>query len=445
MTRSLFLLLAASLALSVGFAVATPFGAAPDESAHLEYVRVLAEEHRLPRLDLTRPRDSAAGDISYEAHQPPLYYLAATPFYTIGEAVAGLPGARWAARFWSMLLGLLGVALIWKLARVVAPNDPALAWAAAGFAALLPMRLSIVSSVSNDALAEVTATACLLAMVLPLGRSATVRDGVTLGVLLGVAMLSKSSAITLLPAALIALAFWMRAEAQPAQTRAFLVQFGLVFGLALLICGPWLFRNHVLYGDPLGRQAFTWYFQDTPRWEDFKARLSFMQYMGTLVLPVTFDSFWGAFGHLSPKEWFLFMGALKPGYPPPSWLYPILGGVSLVSLAGLARVCLAARPLPQRALQVGMLFGLYWLLVVAAFLNFNSEFFQAQGRYLFPALGPITISMTGGWLAWASPSWRNRAAWIVVALMMILAVYALVGVVEPGFRRLAMAGGGPCA
>ena len=90
MTRSLCLLLAASLALSVGFAVATPFGAAPDESAHLEYVRVLAEEHRLPRLDLPRPRDPAAGDISYDAHHPPLYSLAATPFYPMRGSVAGV-------------------------------------------------------------------------------------------------------------------------------------------------------------------------------------------------------------------------------------------------------------------------------------------------------------------------------------------------------------------
>jgi len=438
MTRVWFLLMAGSLALALGFARATPFGGAPDEAAHFRYVAALAHGEGLPRLDLSRPRASAATDVSYEAHQPPLYYALAAPFYLAGEAIAGRDGARAAVRFCSMLLGLLGLALIWALARSVAPEDPALAIAATGIAALLPMRLAVVSSVSNDALAEAVATACLIAMLRPLDRAPAWRDAALLGLLLGIALLTKSSSLMLLPAALAALTCQARREGG-FQAGAFVRQCAIVFGIALAMAAPWLWRNVAVYGDPLGRAAFTWYFQDTPRYEThFSFRFGFLAYLLRFVLPVTFASFWGAFGYLSPDEWFLFMGALRKAYPPPSWLYPLLALATLAALAGLGRRWLAVRhDFSQRATAVGVVLGLHAALVTAALLSFNTEFFQAQGRYLFPALATITIGLATGWMAWTPVESRTRAAWLIVGGMAALAIYALVGVVAPGFERLA--------
>jgi hypothetical protein len=66
--------------------------------------------------------------------------------------------------------------------------------------------------------------------------------------------------------------------------------------------------------------------------------------------------------------------------------------------------------------------------------NFTSIYFQAQGRYLFPAIGLWSISLAGGWLEWG----RRRkilVSWGIVGAVFILALYALFGVVFPGFQR----------
>jgi hypothetical protein len=68
---------------------------------------------------------------------------------------------------------------------------------------------------------------------------------------------------------------------------------------------------------------------------------------------------------------------------------------------------------------------------VAAFLRFNTEFFQAQGRYLFPAMAPIALGFAGGWLAWWPERRRSVGAALLIGGMLALALYALVGTLMP--------------
>ena len=72
-------------------------------------------------------------------------------------------------------------------------------------------------------------------------------------------------------------------------------------------------------------------------------------------------------------------------------------------------------------------------LVLAAFLRFNTEFFQAQGRYLFPAMGPIALGFSGGWLAWWPPRRRGIAAALLLIGMLALSLFALRGTLVPAF------------
>ena len=69
----------------------------------------------------------------------------------------------------------------------------------------------------------------------------------------------------------------------------------------------------------------------------------------------------------------------------------------------------------------------------AAFLNFNATYFQAQARYLFPSLGLLSLGLAGGWLEWS----RRRewlATGVISAGMLVLATYALFGVLVPAFH-----------
>ena len=78
----------------------TPIWQAPDEPAHYNYIRALGEGRGLPvmapgdydqayleRLTAERfPPDLSIAPLEYEDHQPPLYYLLATPVYCSSRA-----------------------------------------------------------------------------------------------------------------------------------------------------------------------------------------------------------------------------------------------------------------------------------------------------------------------------------------------------------------------
>ena len=103
-------------------------------------------------------------------------------------------------------------------------------------------------------------------------------------------------------------------------------------------------------------------------------------------------------------------------------------------LIGLVRAYMRARAgLTREARITGLLLGTYTLLVFASFLRFNMEYFQAQGRYLFPALAPIALAFATGWLRWFPERRERWGVLMLTAPMLALATYGLFGVVIPRF------------
>jgi hypothetical protein len=159
-----------------------------------------------------------------------------------------------------------------------------------------------------------------------------------------------------------------------------------------------------------------------------------------VVLPVTFASFWGGFGG-SLMEPGLFLGSLPVAYfplaasPNPAWVYPVLLLATLVGVIGGVHALLRGLPgTPPAARTLGWAMEGHLLLVVAAFVAFNLVFFQAQGRYLFPALAVIALRLCTGWLHLAPASARRGTAIGIAVAMLALAVYALLFVAIPGFQ-----------
>ena len=177
------------LILASLYAAYTPAWQAPDEPAHYNYVRYLAEEHRFPVL---KPGDYPAAyleeiktahfppemsiePIRYEFHQPPLYYLLAVPVYGLSG------GALLPLRLLSVAMGALLLLVVHRIVGALAPNRPGLALGATAFVAFLPMHLAMTASVNNDTLAELLLALLLLFSIrylkgpspLPRGRGPT--------------------------------------------------------------------------------------------------------------------------------------------------------------------------------------------------------------------------------------------------------------------------------
>ncbi|MDP7260330.1 MAG: hypothetical protein QF376_05565, partial [Anaerolineales bacterium] len=116
------------------YAVNTPAWQAPDEPAHYNYIRGLAETGRLPVLQrgdydqaylsqLTArgfPAGMAVDALRYEGHQPPLYYLLATPLFM------ATGGSLLALRLFSLALGGAALFFAGLCVQALFPRHPAL-------------------------------------------------------------------------------------------------------------------------------------------------------------------------------------------------------------------------------------------------------------------------------------------------------------------------------
>lgn len=223
-------------------------GIGPDEKEHFLYALSLARRGELPAPDPAR-RISPAQYVSYQAQHPPLFYALAALVY---RATAGLgPSVVWyVLRALCALCGGLAIVLAARAARVAFPDRPLVALATAPFAAFLPMFGHITGNLSNEPLAMALGAWAWL-QIARIARSESppgAREGAWLGATLGLAALTRLTALLWLPAALVVLVFAGRRGARPA-VLAFLVCFA-----ALL--APWMARNQIAYGAPVVRTFY---------------------------------------------------------------------------------------------------------------------------------------------------------------------------------------------
>ena len=221
MTRRivLALILVAYFILGILFATNTPSWQAPDEPAHYNYIAYVAENGSFPVLhpgdyphgyleqikNAEFPPDMPITSIRYESHQPPLYYLLAAPIYSLTG------GNLTALRLLSVLLGAGIVLFAYGVGRRAVPGDPRIGLGAAAFVAFLPQHLATVSQVGNDVLAELLLAAVLFVCVGLLIEPASsqeskparsLRSYLLLGILLGLILITKTTAYIAVPLAL---------------------------------------------------------------------------------------------------------------------------------------------------------------------------------------------------------------------------------------------------
>ncbi len=412
------------------YAIYTPAWQLPDEPAHYNYIRQVAEAGCCPLIEtgdwsseylaqLTGGRfaPELLGElesIQYEDHHPPLYYLLASLVYrlTNGDLIS--------LRFFSVALGAGLVLLSYLISRRALPAQPQVALGVMALVAFLPQHMHMLSAVNNDALAELLVGLVLLWLLRYLdGDDVPIWQ---LGLLVGLALLTK---LTIYFLALLApLAIWLKwrnsGEAPGSLLRALAV-YVLIAGF---IGSVWWLRNISVYGFPdfLGLAAHDRVVADQPRTADYISEHGGGLYLAQM-LGTTFKSFWGQFGWM----------ALPLDQVLGGWVYR---GFGLLMLAGLSGALLASRR--------GEIAAASWVLLLVtvsiALLQFgyyNIEFQQWQGRYLFPALIPIALVLVYGadaWRArllsrWAATRWLTPLA---LSSLFVLDLYLLARVIVPG-------------
>lgn len=395
----------------------------PDESAHIGYIQAIAMGHRLPVKD--DPQFP-----TYQWHQPPFYYAVAAPVYHLGLH---------ALRAVSLLFALVSLYAIWSAARLLFPKRP-LIWAlSTGFGALLPMRQAVMASVGNDAATECFFSLTLYCLLLMIIRGVNRNRIVALTVLLSLGLLTKATCLLLLPVALVAV--FLATGKQPLRQRVGWTVVPVI--AALVVASPWYVRNARLYGEALPMRTFHQEFAGTSRAADWigKQPLQVDAWTGDLrpgpimtgpayawlVANWTARTFYAAYTPRSKQS----IGA--PVFLPPT-AYLLFGIVTGLGFIGAVWRLFEVRQWQGVVLATVITLGLALVLVLASFAAFASTYFQAQGRYLYPALLPLSLMWAAGIERITPSRYRSTAAIVLFVLFVAVAAAFCFLYVLPAYR-----------
>ena len=471
--RLLALLLLAFVGLGLTYFWATPCFESPDEWSHLSVIHYWTGHQKLPPRVLASRDELAERDTTwyFEYHDPPLYYapplyhalaaaltsflgmdmddlphlLTPSPSWEKGwspksnsdprnkniyahraeETLAQSNTVRAAALLRVVSLGL-AAATVWctyTMARLLWPGAgdhkarPYVALGAAAFVAFNPQFLALSIGVTNDNLLNALFALSFVCMLHFLRDGADWPRWAALGGLVGLGLLTKQTALLLLPLALLT-AIW-QPKTSGVGHRTLDIRHLTFLTVALGMGGWWYARNWILYRDPLGLETH------------FASQLS-LTHFGLDEIVAIMRSSWAAFG------WAPLL------VKPPA--YTVAGLVMLAALAGLA---VAVRPggslwraplATRRGLALLLLaFGLN----AASFARWAIATGVLSGRLMFatlPAVGVLTAWGLSQWKRWKAGRWALSAA---AALAFLFAAIVPFHYLRPAYESPRLPAGMP--
>ena len=416
--------MAAAFVTLVAWSVLVPAWESPDEPQHWQYANFVHDHGQLP------PYTSEF----IEGNEPPVYYFlmspfavdAAVPAQSLGTAL-GPDGRRHynnlprlyptsphdlrdfaglhLARIATCLVSLVTVWCTFLAGRALTGRrDTGLL--ACGLVAFLPEFSGRASAFSADAMVAAVASVATWLTIRMWRDGFSARSGAVIGLVIGVATLSKITGVAVV-AGFACAAVFGRPPASPARRLMRLWP----LGLALVIALPWLLHNQLTYGDPLAVR------QSLIAVSDLVDRRPLFSYSFFVLFPLTLaESFVGLFGWTNVHM--------------PAWYWLLYTLLLSTILAGLVRLL---RLHTRERLMVLALLATFGA-ALAATLVVNLTFFTPQGRYLFPALPAIAVvsamalEATPGWLPRA-----RRATLAVVTGLGVLDVALLPLVIVPAY------------
>jgi len=415
------LILACFVLLALAYGLVVPPFENLDEIEHFEAIRHIAETGRLPAHGTP---EAESYHYRQEASQPPLYHLLsaglvrllglrtddAAATWRLNPCVACGPGAAnlydnravlyhdpnaeafpWQStlltlhvlRAWSTLLQAVTVAATYALARLAFPQRRPVGLMAMAVVAFNPQFLLVASGVNNDNLLVPLVTVGLYLLLRTWRDGLSVWRTVGLGILIGLAGLTKLSAWLLLPLSVIVILILayrslisnpstvLRTSLQSLSAirhlSLLIVHCSLIVATAFSVTAWWFWRNWQLYGDPTALQPML----ELVGVRGGSVLQSFLE-LGTM-----FRSFWGQL----PCSFY------------PASFYAFYALLTVLALGGLAWGWRRFASVERTVVLI--LLG-WFLLVTASWMRWNAMTPAPGGRLLFPALPAVAVLMALG-------------------------------------------------
>lgn len=443
------LLLGLHLCLGVVYSVVVPAWEAHDEWAHYKYAEYLAKYRSLPAsgAPLTDP-------FGYDqSTQPPLYYiLTAIPIALVNPtddaapmpnpyagAGTGQTGVNMAVHAWeaerfpyrgtylalhlarliSVLISTAGVWVVYRLARALFPEEPAVVGLSTAIAAFLPQYLFIGAVVTNDILIAVLGALVIYYACLLVVEEITLPHLLGLGISLALALLTKYTALGLLPLVILALLIALVRLLRRRAVRHSLLVLGVPLLSVPAVAGWWYIRNLRQYGYLVSRDADVL----TQFWQALR---------GTEPLPhVTVSQMASALWYGFQTFWASF-GWGNVGLPAESYI-PL---AVLVVLAVCAVVIYLFRRQTSHRLRAAILLLGFGCLSLGLLLFFR-ELLKGEpilrGRMLLPALPAVSVLLALGLLWWWPARLQRAAAGVLGGGLLVFALILPFAVIAPAY------------
>jgi tetratricopeptide (TPR) repeat protein len=337
-----------------------------DVDGHIAYIRYIQEHHSLPRADE-----------GWEMFQPPLYYLLGAALLSVLSLSVTQDGGVMALRVMGLVIGVAHFVLVWASLRLLFPGERSKQRWGLVLAAALPPLLYLSQYVSNEGLAAALVSACVyLTLRILKQESVSWKLSVGLGLCLGAALLTKPTALLVVPVALGALLLkevnsrWsvVRGPWSVVRDREFWQWAGrvnLALAVCVIVCGWHYARLWAQYGSPLigvwdPRLGFSWWQDDGYRTSAFYLRF------GEVLVHPWFSSFKSFGDGIYATLWGdgSFGGAADAVARPP-WNYDLMAigywlamapAIAVVVGGILALVKFLRQPSPEWLLVLGLAF-----------------------------------------------------------------------------------------
>jgi hypothetical protein len=210
-----------------------------DTREHLEYISYMLENHRLP-----------LASEGWQMFQPPLYYCISLFLLLLSRLFMRPDYAYHLLTLFSFSCLLLIVEITYRLLREIFPENGKLQSCGLFVGALLPMNLYMCHFVGNEPLTAVlTALLILLTVKLLKAGNIQAKDMIILGMVTGLAILSKITPLILIP---LVCFFIANAESSEGTTSLSPVKAVGIYILTTFMVSGWFFaRNWIYLGKPL--------------------------------------------------------------------------------------------------------------------------------------------------------------------------------------------------
>ncbi|HLF74575.1 MAG TPA: hypothetical protein VI524_09525 [Anaerolineales bacterium] len=412
--------------LAFGFSLLMPVWEAPDEPAHYHLAWRVARgksyptyEHNYeayqPRayyyavslviraLDQFKP---SLSDYSVPPYQPRNYRKPVRMFFWTAEndrLMLGVYSLRWV----NVLLGGLALWLSWQAFSLLAPERPALRLASLALGALTPQYLHIMSSVSNDA-AGTLAGALLFYLAIRFTKQPSNRLGFS-SIILAV-VLPFITKLTVLPVSTAVLAIVAWRWFLDLRSKRWLIALGftLLLGAGVLyVLSPETIRSAL--------SEIKW------RLFSFRRNAFTVKYLKFILSQVIW-SYWGKVGWLAVGLHAYIVNVLTA-----------LGLTGLVLHAGRSIKSKTNDPQFNQWLGTWVI-GIFTILAVFRNALTTSA---TQGRFLFPAIGALSVLMVRGWHE-VLPERGQRFLPLFIMILMVSCTLVLwrFGVLPVYYQRL---------